>query len=208
MQQNSEDQEIVIHYSYKDVPTVRAFSQDNHFLRGLMGPFGCVAERTRVVTARGLVPIAELKPGELVLSFDERSNQFRLYPCAGGYPKGKDCLYRIATQRGGFVAAGHHHVFCEGNVYRSVESLYRDQHDDRCLPSRILTTCADHMQYFSDASHLSHTPSSFDTNCARSSRPCGQLLQSEVSIDPSVPPQQGDAKEQFGYSCQAATLPI
>src|SRR5574343_1122634 len=53
MQQNSEDQEIVIHYSYKDVPTVRAFSQDNHFLRGLMGPFGsgksagCVMEIVR-----------------------------------------------------------------------------------------------------------------------------------------------------------------
>lgn len=43
-------QELVIKYSYKDVPTVKSFSESDKFIRGLMGPFGsgkssgCVVE--------------------------------------------------------------------------------------------------------------------------------------------------------------------
>lgn len=40
MDLSNANKDHIIKYSYKDVPTIKAFSESNAFIRGLMGPFG------------------------------------------------------------------------------------------------------------------------------------------------------------------------
>ena len=81
-------------------------------MRLVIGPLGCVRGDTKVFTEKGLLPISEITGAMRVLSWNERTNQFQLSPSGGAYPKGKDYLYQVTTQRGEFVAAAHHQIFC------------------------------------------------------------------------------------------------
>jgi hypothetical protein len=53
----ADDFEIVRHYSYDSVPTIKRFSLSRAFIRGLMGPFGsgkssgCVIELVKLAQA-------------------------------------------------------------------------------------------------------------------------------------------------------------
>ena len=129
-----------IEYDYDAVPTVKKFSQDNRRIRGLMGPFGCLAGDTLIITEEGLLPIADINRPMRVLSWSEKKGRYQLSLSGGSFPKGSDCLYRVTTKQGEFVAAGHHRVLCEGNKYQSVENLCAGQ---------ILSLCSeDHLQRF------------------------------------------------------------
>lgn len=108
-------------------PKALAFLDSEAFICGIKGPIGCVAPDTLIQTESGLVRICDLKPGVRVLSWNETSNQFQLSPSAGGFPKGKDCLYRISMPQGEFRAAGHHRVFCADRKYRRVDQLKAGQ---------------------------------------------------------------------------------
>jgi hypothetical protein len=90
-----------------------------------MGPFGCLAGDTLIITEEGLLPISSLTHPVRVLSWNEKTSQFQFSLSGGAFPKGKDYLYRIVTQRGEFVAAGHHRVLCADNKYRQVVDLHQ-----------------------------------------------------------------------------------
>ena len=112
-----------ISYSYESVPTCREFSDDDSFIRGIMGPFGCIAPETRVMTQEGAIPISDIDQPTLVLSWNENLGRFEYAPTGGAFPKGTDYLYRVTTTQGEWSAAGFHRVFCGESSYRRVDEL-------------------------------------------------------------------------------------
>ena len=182
-------------YDYSSVPTIKKFAQSNKRIRGLMGPFGCLRGDTLVITSEGLVPISEVTHSMLVLSWDDKSNQFVFSLNGSAFPKGKDYLYRISTRHGEFVAAGHHRVLCGDNKYRPVSDLCQGD---------ILTQCSgDHLQiYFSvfqksfreGGLRSSERLSSFQDRCAKLIRFYGQRLLWEANTDQDVFPSRVGAQ--------------
>lgn len=53
---------IVTKYDYQDVPTIAKFAASNAFIRGLVGPFGCLSGDTEVLTPFGWRRIDTYKP--------------------------------------------------------------------------------------------------------------------------------------------------
>ena len=134
---------IIKTYDYSDVPTILDFAQDREsFIKALMGPFGCIAEDTKIITERGLLPIADITDPTHVLSWNEKNNQFQLSLSAGAFRKGTDYLYRVITQRGEFLSAGFHHVLCGDGKYRSVQNLQIGQSLLLCsqVPEQIFSS--------------------------------------------------------------------
>ena len=82
-----------IEYTTLHAPTLADFHRSRAFVRGVRGPIGCVRGDTLIVTQSGPTRIDRLVPGERVLSYDGKTDQFRFVPASGGFPKGKDYLY-------------------------------------------------------------------------------------------------------------------
>ena len=55
-----------IRYHYADVPTLEEFALSNAFIRGAMGPLGCVSAETEFLTPAGWKRIDAFEPGDLV----------------------------------------------------------------------------------------------------------------------------------------------
>ena len=64
---------IEIKFSYKPVPTIKKFANCNAFIRGLMGPFGCLPGDTEFLSPRGWVRIDEYA-GEDVAQWHRDTN--------------------------------------------------------------------------------------------------------------------------------------
>jgi hypothetical protein len=118
-----EQKSFQVLYDYTDVPTLKKFTMSNKRVRCAMGPFGCVAGDTLVLTEEGPLRISDIVRPMQILTWDGNMGQFRFSQSGGAFPKGKDYLYRVSTPQGSFEAAGHHHVFCGDNMYRPVSSL-------------------------------------------------------------------------------------
>lgn len=110
-------------YDYTGVPTIRDFAKSNKFVRGILGPFGCIAPGTKVVTEEGLLPIEQIDRQVRVLSWNADANRFQFSLSGGAFPKGRDYLYRISTRQGEWRAAGHHRVLCGDGEYRRVDHV-------------------------------------------------------------------------------------
>lgn len=91
--------------------------------RAYVAGFGCVREDTEILTASGFKPISEVSFGDAVVSWNQRSQKFRLSPTSGGFPKGKANLYRVVTTRGEFVASGHHRICVSPDRYERIDAL-------------------------------------------------------------------------------------
>lgn len=109
-------------------PTIGDFHRSDAFVRGLMGPFGCVGPEVRVVTEYGLLPMWRIDRPMRVLSWRsdggrDRSGSFEFAWCGGSFPKGIGRLRRIVTRSGEFAGALHHRIFCADGSYRRLGEL-------------------------------------------------------------------------------------
>lgn len=79
----------LLNYDISDAPTVRKFFDSDAFIRGLMGPFGCVAAETEFLTPAGWKRIDAYAEGDFLLAWSPggttRYEQPKAYikePCA------------------------------------------------------------------------------------------------------------------------------
>lgn len=104
-------------------PTISRFHHAHDFFRLIMGPMGCLAGDTRVITERGLVQISTIEPGERVLSWSPMAGQFQRSATSGGNLKGSASLYRVRTSTGEWRAHAKHRVLLASGEYVPVDSL-------------------------------------------------------------------------------------
>ena len=129
---------------YWPSPTCKAFIKDYRpgelFYDWIVGPVGCVAPETLVLTEAGPIPIVDIDRPMRVLSWNARSCRFQRSWCGGSFLKGKDYLYRVTTRQGEFDAAGHHLLLCADGKYRRVSDLREGQSVRVCSSDPLLTT--------------------------------------------------------------------
>lgn len=113
--------------NYRPPATIEDFIQfylpGELFSAWAVGPYGCLAGDTLVVTESGTVPISDIVRPTRVLSWNERTCQYQLSWCGPAFLKGKDYLYRVVTLQGEFAAAEQHRLLCADGVYRRVGDL-------------------------------------------------------------------------------------
>ncbi len=172
----------------------------------IIGPYGCLAPETLVLTEHGAIPIAHIDRTMRVLSWNETTCRFQLSWCAGSFRKGTDYLYRVTTPEGEFDAAGAHRLLCADGEYRLVESLRPGDELSAYSTSQHQTTeelCRKASP--EDARHLRGTLADCQDGCAASGHQHGQQLQQEASIAPAFVPSLDGAPGYAVCSSQAAT---
>ena len=169
-------------------------------MRVLMGPVGCLAPETLVVTEYGLLPIARIDRPMRVLSWNETSCRFQLSWCGGSFPKGTDYLYRVTTPQGEFAANEHHLVYDGSRAYRHVRSLSQGQSVSQYSGSQPLTTLA-HSLLLSqkDDRRSRRTAGGSLARYAASARRYGLQLLQEEGIDLEFVQEQVDAQTSTWY---------
>lgn len=180
--------------NYTASPTAQRFHRSDAFVRGVMGPFGCLAPDTLVLTEEGPLPISEIDRPMRVVSWNAELGRYQLSLTGGSFPKGKDYLYRVSTQQGEFAASGHHRVLCEDGTYRRVDSLSPGQRVFRCSASRSLTNPSLASVLPVDARHCLRTAEDFVGHYAASARQYGLQLLWDLDSDQSCAPLQGDVQ--------------
>ncbi len=157
--------------------------------------YGCLRGSTKILTISGLVAIEDISCPTLVVSWNEKSNQYQLSLTGGAYIKGKDYLYQVVTTQGEFVASGSHHVFCADYRYQPVSSL---NVGDEVLqePLNQLVTISEFAQlkFPIGADHLSQTNVNYLGDYADAARQYGQQLQSVLNSDQSFAQEQDGAQ--------------
>lgn len=108
--------------------------------RGASGSRGCMRDNTEIVTHGGIKNIADLVPGDDVLSWNETGQKFQLAPTSGAYPKGKGNLYRVITTHGELFASEFHHVLCADGEYRPLAFLDVGNEVLSCSQSPVQTS--------------------------------------------------------------------
>ncbi|MGC8855929.1 MAG: Fe-S cluster assembly protein SufB [Anaerolineae bacterium] len=68
---------------------------ERKFLAGVGAQYECLSGDTRVYTARGIVPIKDILPGDVVFSLDEETNQLIPAPVKAFMPKGERPVYEV-----------------------------------------------------------------------------------------------------------------
>jgi len=94
---------------------------ERKFLAGLGAQYECLSGDTRVYTARGVVPIRDVIPGDVAFAFNEETNEIIPAPVKNFMPKGKRPVYEVkvgtrtirATENHPFLVLEHH--IKEGN---------------------------------------------------------------------------------------------
>ena len=115
--------------SWDDVPDdiKRTFDKlgvpeaERKFLAGLGAQYECLGGDVRVFTSRGIVPIRDVVPGDVVFSLDEATNKIVPAPVKNFMPKGARPVYEVrvgtrtiqATENHPFLVLEHH--IKEGN---------------------------------------------------------------------------------------------
>lgn len=69
-----------IRYSYKHAPTIWKFHQSNAFIRGLLGPWRCLAGDVEFLTPQGWKRLDAFQPGDLVAQWDHRDGTTTFVP--------------------------------------------------------------------------------------------------------------------------------
>ena len=189
-------------YDYSDVPTIKRFSESNKFFRLLMGPFGCIAPGTKIITERGLQPIADLTRPMRVLSWNEKMCQFGLSQASISFPKGKDYLYRVITKQGEFVAAGHHRVLCADGKYRRVDEIHPGHFLVQDLNDRSLKLILEYQRlcYIDDHRFRQTTLSSLD-RYGLLFHQCDQQLRREEETFQVFVQELNDVQRLILFSC-------
>jgi hypothetical protein len=179
---------------YTPTKTVKAFMQSDAKMRVLMGPVGCLAPETLVVTEYGLLPIADINRPMRVLSWNDKTCRFQLSWCGGSFPKGTDYLYRVTTQQGEFAANEHHLVYDGQRAYRHVRSLCPGQFVSQYCGDQPLTDLVHNLlSSQQDDERSRRTAEGSLASYARSARQRGLQLLREEGTDLAFVPKQGDA---------------
>ena len=166
-----------------------------------MGPVGCVAPETEVITEFGPMPIWKIDRPMRVLSWNDQTNQFQLSWCGGSFPKGIDYLLRVSTQQGEFAAAAHHQIFCADRSYQQLRTL-QSGHEVFATYHDPMETLASVSQKVSPQDALHSIQISVDSlaNYAMSARQYGQQLLMAEGIDLDFVRPQTDAHTS-AWSC-------
>lgn len=175
----------------------KLFHASKAFVRGVMGPVGCVRGDTKVITEKGAIPISELNQPVRVLSWNEKKRQFQLSLSGGSFPKGKDYLYRVLTTQGEFVASGHHLILTEQHKYQRVDSLVPNQNVCLCSCNHVQTNESSSQKWFSsDVQHLMKKDVDSLVHYAELARQYGQQLLSVADNDQVSAPSQDDVQDK------------
>ncbi len=196
----------MLNINYTPPPTGKKFMESDAKMRVLMGPVGCLAPETPVVTEYGLIPIARIDRPMRVLSWNEKTCRFQLSWCGGSFPKGTDYLYRVTTPQGEFAANEHHLVYDGHRAYRHVKSLALGQSVSQYSGSQPLTALVrDLLLSQTDDLRSRQTAEDFLTSYAASARRYGQQLLREEGTDLAFAQEQsGVQKSAWCHGSSAA----
>lgn len=184
---------------------IQSYTPGELYYSFIVGPYGCLAPETLVITEYGAIPISRIDRPMRVLSWNEKTRQFQLSQCAGSFLKGTDFLYRVSTSSGEFDAAGEHRLLGADGEYRRVEDLrqghavktyLRDQHPT------IAELCQ--QESVADALRSMRTDEGCQGGCEVSDHQCDRRLPAAVNIGQGAVQEQGDAHKFEGCSCQEA----
>jgi Fe-S cluster assembly scaffold protein SufB len=91
---------------------------EQKFLAGVGAQYECLSGDTRVYTKRGVVPIRDIVPGDVVFSLDEETNQIIPAPVKNFMPKGKRPVFdvKIGTRN---IKATENHPFLVLELHRN-----------------------------------------------------------------------------------------
>src|SRR3972149_5994428 len=81
---------------------------EQKFLAGVGAQYECLSGDTRVYTARGIVPIRDVVPGDVVFSFDEEINEIIPAPVKNFMPKGERPVYEVKVGTRAIRATENH----------------------------------------------------------------------------------------------------
>lgn len=170
--------------------------------RAYVAGFGCVREDTEILTASGFKPISEVSFGDAVVSWNQRNQKFQLSPTSGGFPKGKENLYRVVTTRGGFVASGHHRICVYPGRYERIGDICVGQKVFSFSQGQLETglECSPLLSPEDALSYWERLANCLD-GCEGEARQCGQPLLKAVRSGLTSVLQQGDAHRLFRNSC-------
>ncbi len=143
---------------YTPPPSLKPFLVSDKFVNLAVGPVGCLAGSTLIVTEEGPIPIADIDRPMRVLSWNAETCRYQLSQSSVAFPKGTDYLYRVVTPQGEFDAAGSHLLLCADGKYRRVEALRRGDVLKTCSHNPLQTTAE-----LSQSASLSGAPRSKQT---------------------------------------------
>ena len=190
-------------------PTAFKFLQDKSFVTGLMGPVGCVAPETQVITEFGPMPIWKIDRPMRVLSWNDQTGQFQLSWCGGSFPKGTDYLLRVLTPQGEFAASEHHLLFDADHNYRRLDS-YQSGDEVLAVSDGLEATSllSDLKSSPQDGLHLTKIAVDSLASYAESARQYGQQLLMAEGIDLAFVPSHDDAHTSalFDEKCAAERM--
>lgn len=177
------------------VPSCTPFVQSEKFVSLIVGPVGCLAGNTRVVTEFGEIPISSIDRPMRVLSWNAEAGTYQLAQASVAFPKGTDYLYRVVTPQGEFDAAGSHLLLCVDNEYRRVQELQAGDVLAPCLPfpqeyaQELLTS-----ESFLNAQNLTKKAEDYQDGYGGSDRLCGLLSLSVKEGVLRLVPSRSDAQ--------------
>lgn len=183
--------------NFNPVPSVTPFLLGESFIELIVGPVGCLAGDSLVVTEYGAIPISDINRPMRVLSWNEKTCQFQLSWCGGSFPKGRDYLYRVVTQQGEFDAAARHLLLCDDGEYRHVETLFHQQHALKTCSRNQLSTIQELCQIESheDALRSTKIDVGYLGDCAALDRLRGQPFLQEGGTDRAFVPSHSDVQK-------------
>jgi len=190
--------------NFTPVGSTIPFFVSDKFVNLIVGPFGCLAAGSLVITEEGAIPIADIDRPMRVLSWNEMTGRYQLSLSGGSFPKGRDYLYRVVTPQGEFDAAGSHQLLCADGVYRRVESLRPgDVLASYSGIQRLTSLDADQLLSTVDVQSCEETVVSYEGDYAALARLYGQrFLQVEDSAPFPAPSLDGAQVSSRPCACR------
>lgn len=189
---------------YTPVPSTIPFLTSDKFFSIIVGPYGCLAGDTLVITEFGAIPISDIDRPMRVLSWNEKTCRFQLSLSSGAFPKGRDYLHRVVTREGEFDAAAEHRLLCADGEYRRVSELRPGHALASCSENPLQTTeglCR--LGSHEDGQHYTQTDVNSLESYAASARQYGQRFLTEEDTDLGASPSPDDARKCVGCSFHA-----
>ena len=188
--------------NYRAYPTAVEFHKDRSFVRGIMGPFGCLRGDTEIQTIEGVKAISDIDKPTYVLSYDCQKDQFVMALTGGSYLKGRDYLYRVVTSNGEFVSSGHHRVLCGDGEYQQVQSLAQGQSVYQYSGDQpVRRVSSSQVELSVDVLHYQGKHASYLGDCAKLNRQYGQRLLEVLGNAPVHLPLSDDVQKYGHDAC-------
>ena len=195
--------------NFSIVPSVTAFVQSEDFISLILGPVGCLAGDTLVITENGPTPIAEIKTPVRVQSWNEKTQQYQLSQASVAFPKGTGYLYRVVTEHGEFDAAESHQLLCADNEYLRVSELRVGDVLKTCSSAQPQSSEESCLQgYTLGAEHCFQTSEGCPGGYESSDRLCGLLSLCFQEAVLALAPSHNDAQTYTQLIYQPDILPL